>query len=357
MYVLIKIIFISVVLFVLGNSGCAGTSGADGDGGLGDGSTDSDSDTDADGDGDADGGNICESLNVNAAPLPPRVMILQDLSSSLQSSDRWITLTDAMIEVVDTYDQQFALGLVPFATTILDGVNDDDDCTVTRDHVIGPAVGNATSIKSKVYEIDIDDLIGGTPTHEAFVAARKVLVEQDPNDGSKRVIILVTDGEPNCYDGTGSPTDGDNPGDPTKDQQRVTDKIVTLYGADDTTVYVVGYDLSPDLTTIMDTWADEGGTGAHYPADDTASLLEQMGTIAADLVPCEYTLEDTVPDPAYVRVRIDGISKPYNDLLDGWTLEGDNKTITLTGAACDTLRDGGSHDLKITVECQKVIIE
>jgi hypothetical protein len=280
-------------------------------------------------------------------------MILQDLSSSLDTGTggRWDTLKAAMVQVVDTYDLQFALGLVPFATTILDGSSDDSDCTVTRFHVLGPAVGNATAIKNKVYNIDTRDLVGGTPTHEGFLAAREVLVDQDPNDGSKRVVILVTDGAPNCLDGDG----GD--GSTTADQTRVTNDIITLHDDDEITIYVVGYDLDEDLTTVMNTWADEGGTGSHYAADDTDTLLAQMDTIAADLVPCEYTLVDTVVDPTYVRVRIDTVSKPYNNLTDGWTLGSDSKTITLNGLACDTLRDGGSHDLKITVECQKVIIE
>ena len=136
----------------------------------------------------------------------------------------------------------------------------------------------------------------------------------------------------------------------------LSNEIITLHDDDDITVYVVGYDLSAGLTTVMNTWADEGGTGSHYPADDTDSLLAQMDTIAADLVPCEYTLEETVPDPTYVRVQIDLVSKPYDD-PDGWTLGDDDLTITLHGASCDLLRDGDSHDLKITVECEAVIIE
>ncbi len=364
MHVFVKMVFILAVLFVFGNSACSGGTGSGGDGGLGDGSTDSDTDGDTDGDadadGDADGDNICETLNVNAAPLPPRVMILQDLSSSLNTGagGRWDTLKEAMEQVVDTYDQQFALGLVPFPTTYLDDPENenDNDCTVTRSHVISPSVGNATAIKDKVYGIDRTDLVGGTPTHAGFEEAREVLVGQDPNDGSERVIILVTDGEPNCFDGTGSPSPGD-PGEPTEDQQRVTDDIVDLHDNDDVTVYVVGYDLDTGLDEIMDTWADEGGTGTHYAANTENTLLTQMGTIAAGLAPCEYTLEDTVPDPEYVRVRIDGVSKPYNNLADGWTLGDDDKTITLNGAACDLVRDGGSHNLKITVECEKVILE
>jgi len=201
-----------------------------------------------------------------------------------------------------------------------------------------------------VYNIVSADLVGGTPTHEAFVAAREVLVSQDPGDGSERVVILVTDGAPNCLDGDG----GD--GSTTEDQTRVTNDIDALHDDDNIIVYVVGYDLSAGLTAVMNTWASEGGTGTHYPADDTASLLAQMSTIAADLVPCDYTLEEAVTDPSYVRVQIDGVSKAYDNAPDGWSLGADKRTITLKGAACDTLRDGEIHELAITVECEEVIV-
>jgi hypothetical protein len=312
------------------------------------------SDPDADvGSGQADAGpdtpgpdaepNICDSISLVADALPPRVMILQDLSSSLTANSRWDNMKPAMSQVVDTYNTEFALGLVPFSTTILDGGTNDLDCTVNRSHVIGPALGNAAAIKSKVYGLDANALVGGTPTYDGLVAASEQLVGQDPGDGSGRVIILVTDGAPNCLDGTGDSTSD-------ADKERVRATVESFYQSDAVTTYVVGYDLSGALQTTMDGWAEVGGTGTSFAADNTAALIQQMDTIKAALIPCEYTLNEEVVDPAYVSVKIDD-GQPSYDSPDGWSLGADNKTITLNGASCDLLRNGVAHDLAVTVEC------
>ncbi len=342
--------------------GADGGDGSDSDSdGDSDGDSDSDSDGDGDGDsdgdsdGDVDGGgldsdNVCQSYSIYTEALPSRVLILQDLSSSLQTRGRWDGLKTAMIQFVDANEHQFRLGLVPFATTILDGNNNDADCTVNRDHVISPVIANAGVIKNKVYEIDVDDLVGGTPTNEALVASEEILVGQDPNDGSARVIILVTDGAPNCLDGNG----GD--GATSQDEQRVTNTITRLHDEQNTAVYVVGYDLDNSLTNVMNRWADVGGTGTHYPADNTQKLLEQMEAITGS-IPCEYVLDEAAPDPSYVRVEIDGLTIPYGDTDSGWTLESDDKTITLFSAACDVLRDGDPHEVAVTVECEVITVQ
>lgn len=335
--------------------GCGFDSGTSGDGvgGGGDGQGD-------DGNGNGSGvdagpnDNICETIALVADALPPRVMILQDLSSSLHNvsdadTTRWDNLKAAMVQVVDTYDTEFALGLVPFSTTILDGGTNDLDCTVNTAHVITPATGNASAIKSKVYGLFSASLVGGTPTHDALVEAKNVLVDQDPMDGSARIAILVTDGAPNCLDGTGDTTSDAN-------KTRVHDKIAELHDGHQIETYVVGYDVSGSLIGTMDGWAGVGGTGTHYAANDTQTLLDQMATIRSALVPCDYTLESPVSDTGYVSVKIDGVGKAFGDTGDGWTLGADDKTITLEGAACATLRDGGAHDLEVTVECDRVIV-
>ena len=287
--------------------------------------------------------NICDSIALVAEALPPRVMILQDLSSSLTSNSRWDNMKPAMSQVVDTYNTEFALGLVPFSTTILDGGSDDLDCTVNRSHVIAPAIGNAAAIKSKVYGLNASDLVGGTPTYDGLIAASEQLVGQDPGDGSGRVAILVTDGAPNCLDGTGDSTSDAN-------KERVRATIEGLFLNDAVTTYVVGYDLSGALQATMDGWAEAGGSGTSFAADNATALIQQMDTIKAALIPCEYTLNDEVVDPDYVSVKIDDNSHIYND-PNGWSLGADNKTITLGGSSCDLLRNGDAHDLAVTVEC------
>ena len=294
-------------------------------------------------------GYVCQKVAVNAEPNPPRVIILQDLSSSLNTYDRWDSLRAAMVQVADTFDDDFSLGLVPFATTILDGGYNDADCTVNRAHVIQPARGNAETIKNKVYQIASEDLVGGTPTYEALIASQEVLVDNDPGDGSRRVAILVTDGLPNCLDGNGG--GGSTP----EDQERVTNTIAQVHTDSNIDIYIVGYDMTGDSVTLMNTWATNGGTGSYYPAENTEELLAQMATIKSELIPCNYKLASAIDDPKMVRVQIDGDSLPYNQ-ENGWVLGDDRTSVTMQNDACNRLRDGADHGVDITVECEEVIV-
>jgi hypothetical protein len=59
-----------------------------------------------------------------------------------------------------------------------------------------------------------------------------------------------------------------------------------------------------------------------------------------------------VRDKRFVKVQIDG--KQLNvDTDDGWRLAGDNRTVTLQGGACDTIKKEG-HVLHVSVECEEV---
>ena len=291
---------------------------------------------------------ICERIEVEAGAIPNRVLIVQDLSSSLDSGGRWDHLKAAMQQLVLQYENELAMGAIPFPTTLLDGTTSDADCTVDRRHVIEPALGNGVAINDLIYAIESRDLIGGTPTHDALMLARDILVDDDPHDGSGRYIILVTDGLPNCLDGNGGggPEQGDI--------DHVTDTIETIHG-DDITIYVVGYDMGAGDLANLNQWASLGGTEAAYPADDTQTLLDQMSAISGGLITCSYTLARSVVDPRYVRVRVDGETISFDD-PNGWSLSDDKTTVTLEGESCALLQTGEGHTVDVAVECKIVVI-
>ena len=292
--------------------------------------------------------NICERIGIEAGVIPNRVVIVQDLSSSLHSSGRWDPMKAAMIRLVEQYDSGLALGAVPFPTTLLDGTTSDADCTVNEQYLIPPALGSGEQIINLIYTIESADLIGGTPTYDGLMKARSMLVDHDPNDGSERYIILVTDGLPNCYDNNGAGS-----AEP-QDIDRVTETIEAIR-SEDITVFVVGYDMGAMALDTLNQWAALGGTQSAYAADDTTSLLEQMSAISGGLISCSYTLEQPVADPKFVRVRIDGESIPFAE-SNGWSLSEDDTTISLEGTSCDLLQDGGIHTIDVAVECTIVVI-
>ena len=300
------------------------------------------------------GGDICDSIQLNATSIPPRVVFVQDLSSSMQG--QWQPLRTAMVSIADTYGDRLQLGMVPFSSTYLDyaeeirtGTDDwfadffaanDDDCTVSDSSIILPALGNAEAVVDTYDAIVEERMVGGTPTYEAMEKAGEILLDGDPGDGSSAYVILVTDGEPNCS----SPS-----GDLIADVQ---DAISTLAGAGIDT-YVVGYHYDGEA---LDDWAAAGNTTSYYDADDTTELDRAISGILTELVPCEYDLSAPVDDPRYVRVTIDGVDRAYDNEQDGWTLGADGRAVVLTGDACSDLRASGTHTIDVIVECDIVVI-
>ena len=310
--------------------------------GIGDISTESDSSPEDDFNTD----NICEKIELNVGPIPNRVVIVQDLSRSLDIYDRWDPLKEAMVQVVDTYEDEIALGVVPFPTRIF--TQDDDDCAVDPSLVIAPEVGNGEDIYNLVYAIESGDLIGGTPTYDALLLGQEILANEEINDNAGRYMILVTDGAPTCLDG-----EGYNGG--PADVARVSETVESIHNSDDINLYIVGYGMEEQELEAINTWASLGGTEEAYLADDADSLIDAMSSITVGLISCSYTQDEPIRDPLYVRVQVDGVTLPY-DSPDGWALSEDKMTVIFQGESCEALRDGENHNIDVAIECKYVVV-
>jgi hypothetical protein len=66
---------------------------------------------------------------------------------------------------------------------------------------------------------------------------------------------------------------------------------------------------------------------------------------------CSYTLDKKPHDPTFVLVKLDDKQLDL-DNPDGWSIDGQN--VTIQGASCTKLKDGGTHRLIVTVECAPV---
>lgn len=316
-------------------------------------------------------GNVCEKISLDTDVIPPRVLILQDLSSSM--IPQWEPLNDAMVGgdgVVTAYGRQMALGYMPFPSTYpdnldlitgmtddefgargSDGYNDgwfrdnDSDCTISAESIIAPGAGNTAAVTQEYENVNAARMVGNTPTNAAMSRAMEVLVDQAPDDGSAGYAILLTDGDPNCEQ---------NP------HAKVEAKIKALADAGVET-YVIGYNYDGDALT---NWAaagtilqDAGDAPRDYiDADDQETLNTEMSSILSSLVPCDYELSSEVSDPEFVRVTIDDIDRPLEDGPEGWTLGDDKKTILLGQQVCDALQTAGDHTIDVTVECERVIV-
>jgi hypothetical protein len=165
-----------------------------------------------------------------------------------------------------------------------------------------------------------------------------------------KYVLLVTDGQPTCPAGNGQDT--------TPADIDASNKAIEALLAKEVRTYVIGYDTTGQgnerLAQVLDGFAQRGGTGdmMHRPVEDEASLVMALQKITGQIVGCAFTLDKPPTRADFVRVTLDG--KQVNlDAPNGWKLTGD-RTIELTGAACDTFRGTGSHVLDAEVQCSVV---
>jgi hypothetical protein len=253
--------------------------------------------------------------------------------------DRWTPSVSALKAITAMLEGQMRFGLMTYP-------GGTDNCGV-GELKVSPAYNTAAAIAAAV---DGTCPGGATPTavslREAETVFDSLVFGPDEKQGVPYV-LLVTDGEPNC-------AGGGQGGFGEADEQGSYEAVTALADAGIRT-YVIGYDTKNDATLagVLDEMARRGNTGdaAHRPVEDEASLVAAFTQIAATAVSCSYKLEMEPADPSFVRVKVDGAQKNYNE-PNGWSLNGD--TIVLQGDACSQIQDGGTHSLDVQVTCTVV---
>lgn len=305
----------------------------------------------------------CDRVSVSAAKADPEFLIVLDKSGSMGgldhpacqaapadctgflafldarcgtgTYDRWTPSVNALANITGQLDATIPFGLMMYPS--------DGECGATEIQVpIG--LGTSAAIKG-VFDNTCPQ--GRTPTSAALLAARDEFMARSGGPDAAPTapyVLLVTDGAPNCVDG----------GDP---DQATWDAVEQLAQAGIRT-YVIGYDTKNDagLAQVLDEAARRGGTGdmAHRPVEDEASLTTEFQSIAMNAVSCTYVLNEEVKDAAFVLVKLNG-TQINLDEPDGWSLGADKISVTLTGASCNTLQDGNTNLLDISVECDIVV--
>jgi hypothetical protein len=294
----------------------------------------------------------CASLLIPALPNSPQVLIVLDRSGSMlgnnnTNTDRWTPSSSAIAKITAQLDQAVEFGLLMFPDPAM-AMNNCAAGAVNVPVALGTSKQIAQAINSSP-----PNRFSATPTAASLQAALAALgppsICADQCVVTKRYVLLVTDGAPNC-----GAAMGPNMFATTQADIDACDANIDALKAADITTYVIGYQTTSDpaVATIMDGFAMHGGTGKQLPVENEQSLVDTLTSIARSLVPCEYKLSMKVQDAKFVRVTIDG--KQY-DLGTGWTLKDDMQTVVLAGA-CDVLHDVQSHNLSITLECTPVIV-
>jgi hypothetical protein len=332
-----------------GDGGPGGTGGDGGPGGNGDG-----------GGGPVDMGNgitppamTCGDQEAGAAALAPNVFIVLDYSGSLVDprenppapNRKWDLAKQALDQMADNLSSTIRFGLAIFP----------------GDHVCTPPalelpMGQHTAAQIKAAYDPLPDPndqdhnpSNNTPTTKALDTARNMNWVSDPMDAKDaqrtKVVVLITDGKPNCKN--------DDPGTDDVDNAVAACRRMAVAGMQ---VYVVGFGMGVD-PDALNRMAMAGGTdnpndpdNAYFQANNAADLEMALSTIAGQILSCTLTLTATPPDPTHIYTSVNGTFIPRDD-PNGFTYDAAHNSITLKGMACSDYKNATNPQLKVVFGC------
>jgi hypothetical protein len=204
-------------------------------------------------------------------------------------------------------------------------------CGVNAGVEVAIGVGSSGAIQTQIASIAPAN---NTPTTAAITAATAYL--QTVDDQSNKVILLATDGEPNCRAGSANTSD-------------VSGAVAAIQAALSAgfRVYVVG--IGPSVGNL-DEFARAGGTDHYFPAMSASDLTNALTGISQSVVSCAYTISQAIDDPANLAVYVDG-KLVSRDPANGWSLGASSQAIVLNGSACTSVTSGASAKVQILFGC------
>jgi hypothetical protein len=341
-----------------------------------------------------DGNVLCGGEAIALEQLPAKLMFVVDRSSStLGPADRsfmptttdlgscsetnsrpatgityrtlWDDLGAAVADVSMAREDRVSFGLTVFPGpgALTGAATPDSFCTARPPTtLVTPALGTASAIRTALTDPANAPLCAGgfTPTRAALDAAAAALAGS--SDG---VLVLATDGAPNCGAGsagcrctTSSAFCGTLGFIGCLDDVATISAITALRDRGIRT-YVVGIPGTEDYAAVLNAMATAGGTArsgapSYYAASDSASLVAALGTISDAEVSCRFALASAPPDRTNVNVFLDDAPTP-RDTGDGFVLSDDGLTITLEGTSCEALRNGTVANVRFEFGCPLLI--
>jgi hypothetical protein len=284
-----------------------------------------------------DAGLPCQPGVISPARAVPTLMFVLDRSGSmafdvaghtgmagdpLMGPSRWSLLRTSLSRTLPTYDNALAMGVTLFPA------NDTlDACDVSAAIQLSPQVGNAASVLSLFGRLPS----GGTPTYEGLSAASGVVT-----DVKGSVLVLVTDGEPNCnatLDASRCQCTMGQVGQPPRcpdaesclDDGRTIALVKDLATNRHLATYVIGVGqtgIAGDLSRTLDALAVAGGVplagGAHryYRATSEAELTSALNDISARVSRCTFVTQVALTAGDRMEVRVGASVVPAQ--ANGW---------------------------------------
>ena len=250
-------------------------------------------------------------------------------ANTANCTSRWPTLTSAVNTTIAA-TTGIRWGLKFFSSPGGSGRN--SSCNVNTGVEVAISDSSAAAIKTQIGNTSPGN---NTPTAAAITNATAYL--KTVNDQNNKVILLATDGEPNCKAG-GNSGDSDVPG---------TVSAIGAALAAGFKVYVIG--IGPSVGNL-DNFAQAGGTGKSFPATSPQDLATALAAISQAVTTCTFALARTPPDVNNIAVYLDK-NLVDQDPTNGWSLGPNSQTIILNGTSCDRITSGAATQVQVLFGC------
>lgn len=251
--------------------------------------------------------------------------------------DRWSTVSSAVTATV-TSTPDIHWGLKLFSTP---GGGDSgrirggNQCGVSNQVEVAVGANAASAIQQVIQATSPGN---NTPTAAAIAAATAYL--KTLNDPNNKVILLATDGEPNCGPGGASNSDVDG-----------TVAAITAAKTGGFQVYVIG--IGPSVGNL-DKFAVAGGTSKYFPATSAKELADALASISVTVASCSFMLTAVPPDANNVAVYLDK-SLLKQDPSNGWGFGATSQAIVLNGEACNQIKSGKASTVQVLFGCPNTV--
>ncbi len=308
---------------------------------------------------DSDSGAICFELDQSIDKVTSRVMLLEDMSTSMEDSvdgssdgeSKWSVAVNAITSMVTTYEASIEFGLDLFP---VGGPSDSQaSCEIGSAVLVDVAYDNAATIIQTMDDEHTDDT-RATPLLAAMQSFLDAAYAPGFTNGEPGgYLVVISDGMDTCgTDGVFSRNDG-----ATEAELREVTSGLLAAGIQ---TFVIGFGggIDPDQLNAI---AEAGGTAftTYFDAQNEEELNEALDSIGqAVIVSCQYQLSN-VPegaDRALTNIYFDGQGllrgESCSDAGAGWIWGDDDMTIIeFCPDACASLESGAVEQLRVVMAC------